>query len=292
MKTARAIGLALASLTLASFGCREEVPTLVLKTLPPDATVVVDGYAHPGGTPHEIRFKSPGRYRLEVSREGFRPIEMFVTLGASERREQVVELVADGTQIAGDPMIPPDRLYPPLDLPPSTPSFTVQITSMPSGADVVLRDPGSPTSRRVGMTPVAVDLPVIGATEVTLSMAGYATHKRLVVPPANGGGVQLDVVLAREGGGLKPPVFIDDPLPPYALDPSNTGSTGFLSVNTNPWTAVYVDGKAIGNTPIADFRVATGSHSVIMENRDLGVRRKINVFVRGNEHVRLSEDLK
>jgi len=288
MKTARAIGLALASLALASFGCRDEVPTLVLKTTPPDATVVVDGYAHPGGTPHEIRFKSPGRYRLEVGRDGFRPIEMFVTLGASERREQIVELVADGTQIAGDPMIPHD----PLVFPPSTPSFTVQITSTPSGADVVLRDPGSPTSRRAGVTPVAVDLPVIGATEVTLSMPGYETHKRLVVPPANGGGVQLDVVLAREGGGLKPPVFIDDPLPPYALDPPNTGSYGFLSVQTNPWTAVYVDGKAIGNTPIADFRVATGSHSVIMENRDLGVRRKINVFVRGNEHVRLSEDLK
>ena len=288
MKTARAIGLALASLTLASFGCREEVPTLVLKTLPPDATVVVDGYAHPGGTPHEIRFKSPGRYRLEVSREGFRPIEMFVTLGASERREQVVELVADGAGIAGDPMIPSD----PLILPPSTPSFTVRISSSPSGADVMLRDPGSPTARRVGVTPTVVDLPVIGATEVTLSMPGYATHKRLVVPPAGGGEVQLDIVLGREGGGLKPPVFIDDPLPPYALDPPNAGSYGYLSVQTNPWTAVYVDGKAIGNTPIADFRVATGSHSVLMENRDLGVRRKINVFVRSNEHVRLSEDLK
>jgi hypothetical protein len=287
MNTARAIGLALVSLALVSLGCRDGVPTLVLKTTPPDATVVVDGYAHPGGTPHEIRFKAPGRYRLEVSREGFRPIEMFVTLGASERREQVVELVADNANIAGDPMIPRD----PLVFPPSTPSFTVRITSSPSGADVVLRDPGSPSARRAGVTPAVVDLPVIGATEVTLSMPGYATHKRLVVPPAGGGEVQLDVVLSRDGGGMKPPTFID-PLPPFALDPPNTGSYGYLSVQTNPWTAVYVDGKAIGNTPIADFRIATGNHSVIMENRDLGVRRKINVFVRGNEHVRLSEDLK
>jgi hypothetical protein len=290
MKTARAIGLALAFLALAPAGCRDEVPTLVLKTAPPDATVVVDGYAHPGGTPHEIRFKAPGRYRLEVSREGFRPIEMFVTLGASERREQVVELVAEGGAIADDPRIPPD--LPPLDLPPSTPSFTVRIASTPSGADVALRDPGSPSARRVGTTPVAVDLPVIGATEVALSMPGYATHRRLVVPPANGGEVLLDVVLSREGGGLKPPAFIDDPLPPYALDPPSAGGYGFLSVQTNPWTAVYVDGKAIGNTPITDFRVAVGSHGVVMENRDLGVRRKINVFVRGNEHVQLSEDLK
>jgi hypothetical protein len=29
-----------------------------------------------------------------------------------------------------------------------------------------------------------------------------------------------------------------------------------------------------------------------MENRDLGVRRKIDVFVQGNEHVRLTEDQK
>ena len=286
MKIARAIGLALASLALVTFGCRDETPTLVLKTTPPDAMVVVDGYAHPGGTPHEIRFKAPGRYRLEVSRDGFRPIEMFVTLGASERREQVVELVADRPEIAGDPNIPP-----PLDLPPGSPSYMVQITSTPSGADVSLRDPGSPVARRVGVTPVAVDLPTLGATEVTLSLPGYAPHRRLVVPPAGGGAVQLDVVLGREGGGLKPPVFIDDPLPPFALDPT-TGSYGYLSVQTNPWTAVYVDGKAIGNTPIADFRVAVGSHSVIMENRDLGVRRKVDVYVRGNEHVRLNENLK
>ncbi|MCK9458986.1 MAG: PEGA domain-containing protein [Proteobacteria bacterium] len=285
MKTARAIGLALASLALVSFGCRDGAPTLVLKTAPPDATVVVDGYVHPGGTPHEIRFKAPGRYRLEVSRDGFTPIEMFVTLGSAERREQVVELIADDARVVDD------RPLPPLDLPPSTAAFTVRITSSPSGAAVALRDPGSPTVRRAGVTPLAVDLPVIGATEVTLSLAGYSTHRRLVVPPAGGGEVQLDVVLARDGSGLKPPVF-DDPLPPYALDPPDAKGYGYLSVQTNPWTAVYVDGKAIGNTPIADFRVATGSHGVLMENRDLGVRRKIEVFVRANEHVRLSENLK
>jgi eukaryotic-like serine/threonine-protein kinase len=283
--------LALAALAPAASGCRDEAPTLVLRTSPPDAEVAVDGYVHPGGSPHDIRFKAPGRYGLAVRKDGYRPLEMIVTLANGERRAEAVELVPEGPKIATDPPVlqePPS--YPPLEPPPPARTFSVRISSVPAGAEVSLRDPGSPSVRRAGTTPLTVDLPAFGATEVSLTMPGYAPHRRLVVPPASGNDVLLDVALSREGTGPKPPIF-DDPLLPFVADDPTAPSYGFLSVATSPWTAVYVDGAAAGNTPITDLRVSSGRHSVVMENRDLGVRRKTEITVRAGEHVRLTEQL-
>jgi hypothetical protein len=292
MENARFAKLALGALALAAFGCRDKGPTLVLATNPADAVVAVDGYVHPGGAPHDIQFKAPGRYTLSVRKDGYREVQMLVTLGSGERREQTVELAPDAPRIATDPpIVEPPIVEPPIiEPPPPGRMFTVRISSVPSGAEVELRDPGSPVVRRAGATPVAIDLPAFGATEVTIAKPGYAPHRRLLIPPASGDEVQLDVVLAKERAGLEPPVFVD-PLPPFNVDDPVAPAYGYLSVATTPWTAVYVDGAPAGNTPLSDFRVAAGAHSVVMENRDLGVRRKKEISVRAGEHVRLSEQL-
>ena len=293
METARFAKILLAAVAAAALGCRAEAPTLVLKTSPPDAEVAVDGYVHPGGTPHEIQFKAPGRYNLSVRKDGYRPVEMLVTLGAAERREQVVELAPESPRIAIDPpIVEPPTVEPPpiIESPQDGRTFTVRISSVPEGAEVTLRDPGSPVVRRAGATPLAVDLPAFGATEVTLEKPGYSSHRRLVIPPAAGGDVQLDVVLSKERAGLAPPVFVD-PRPPFVIDDPAAPAYGFLSVATTPWTAVYVDGAPVGNTPLSELRVSAGAHSVLMENRDLGVRRKKDISVRAGEHVRLTEQL-
>jgi hypothetical protein len=54
---------------------------------------------------------------------------------------------------------------------------------------------------------------------------------------------------------------------------------------------VVIDGKAVGNTPLVNYKVSSGYHTVLMENRDLGKRRKKAVNVRPGEHVRLMESL-
>ena len=97
--------IAAAALLAAALGCSKSEPTLILEVAPADAVVSVDGYAHPGSSPHAIDFKAPGRYLLTVSREGYRDVEMYVTLEPGERRRKSVELVALGAPIAVDPSI-------------------------------------------------------------------------------------------------------------------------------------------------------------------------------------------
>ncbi len=282
-------------------GCGSEEPTLVLTVSPADAKVSVDGYVHPGESPHTVTFKGSGRYKLDISSPGHKPVEMMISLERGEHLNQTVELIQDSLQIAGpiDPNVPPINLPPhyqdPLQIPEGPPNgvetFVVNVTSQPSGATVTIREPGMAYRRNVGMTPVSIVLPSTGATEVLVTMAGYASHRRLVVAPRGGRAVNMDVLLARKKSPNQP-YPIPDPLvqvdPPPITDP---GSRGYISVNSNPWTVVTIDGKAVGNTPLVNFKVPPGRHIVLMENRDLGVRRKRVVDVRPGEYVRISENL-
>lgn len=291
-------GVILALLTATALGaCREQEPVLVVRTVPADAAVSVDGYAHPGESPHEIVMKAPGRYRLSVSQAGYRPVELNVSLAAGERVEQRVELVPEPD---GPGTLPPDAPQiagpnPPIEMP-SPPggaeTFALHVTTNPSGAEVAVRQPGSPAERRVGASPVVVRLSDAGATEVTIRKRGYRTHRRLVVAPAGGGDVKLDVALARRTASDPPdpgPIAPDPPRPePPIVAP---GGQGYLSVSTIPWSAVHVDGKPRGNTPLVRLQLSAGRHTVLMENRDQGVRRKKTVTIRAGEHVRLVERL-
>jgi hypothetical protein len=277
-------------------GCGRQEPVLVVATSPADAVVAVDGFAHPGGSPHRIVFKAPGQYRLSVSRDGYLPVEMQVTLGPGERREQTVELVAGLPPIPPDPPPPPFTDPPPiphpLDLPDDPPAdgFTLRVNATPAGATVNVREPGSSRARSLGPVPASAFLPATGASEVFVSHPGYQTHRRLVVAPLDGGEVHLDVALARKGGGPRDPwdgpVVLDPP--PIVKDPF---AKGYLSVTTTPWSAVHIDGRPLGNTPLVRVELDPGSHQVLMENRDLGLRRKKTVHVRAGEHVRLVEKL-
>ncbi|MDD5308601.1 MAG: PEGA domain-containing protein [Deltaproteobacteria bacterium] len=269
-------------------GCGQGSPVLVVSTSPPDAVVAIDGFAHPGASPHEIAFKEPGRYKLFVSRPGFRPVEMYVTLSAGAREKRTIELVQDTAQIA-DPFTQP--VPEPLpEPPPANGSFALAVTSSPAGATLSLREPGSTGVHAVGVAPTRIILPRDRATEVTVSLPGYEDARRLVVAPESGGDAVLDVILERSGrapvGGGTEPLHLAEPPRPVS-----DGAYGLLTVTTNPWSAVFLDGRPLGNTPVVRIAVPVGSHVVLMENRDAGVRRKTGIVVRAGEEVRLAENL-
>jgi hypothetical protein len=50
-----------------------------------------------------------------------------------------------------------------------------------------------------------------------------------------------------------------------------------LSILVRPFAIVYVDNKKIGQTPIRDFALSPGSHTIILENAAKGKREKIGI---------------
>jgi eukaryotic-like serine/threonine-protein kinase len=67
--------------------------------------------------------------------------------------------------------------------------------------------------------------------------------------------------------------------------------TGRLVVETRPWTKVKIDGKNAGVTPLA-IEVSAGSHKLLLENDESGVRREVDVKVIADDTTTLRLDLR
>jgi hypothetical protein len=66
---------------------------------------------------------------------------------------------------------------------------------------------------------------------------------------------------------------------------------GTISVNAVPWAEVLLDGKAIGETPIANLSVPIGPHELVLRNPRYTEQRR-SVVVTVGTPVRLGVDLR
>ncbi len=62
---------------------------------------------------------------------------------------------------------------------------------------------------------------------------------------------------------------------------------GLLTLDTVPWTEVYLDRKRVGETPVVEHRLPAGTHRLRLVNPNRGIDRTVQVKVRGNETTRL-----
>lgn len=63
-----------------------------------------------------------------------------------------------------------------------------------------------------------------------------------------------------------------------------------ISANARPWAEVLVDGRAVGQTPIANLAVALGAHQIIFRHPELGERQQ-NIVVTAKGPNRIAVDL-
>jgi serine/threonine-protein kinase len=62
--------------------------------------------------------------------------------------------------------------------------------------------------------------------------------------------------------------------------------SGALSANAKPWADVWIDGRSVGQTPLANLVVPVGAHQVIFRHPDLGERRQtVVVTTRGTQRI-------
>jgi len=67
--------------------------------------------------------------------------------------------------------------------------------------------------------------------------------------------------------------------------------TGTLTINTTPWTIVYLDGKELGMTPMQGITVPVGRHRLRLENPKLEISRKTSVQIKAGSETRLNLSL-
>jgi hypothetical protein len=61
---------------------------------------------------------------------------------------------------------------------------------------------------------------------------------------------------------------------------------GSLSVNALPWAEVFIDGRSVGTTPLANLQIVIGSHELVWRHPELGERRR-TIVVTAQEPVRV-----
>lgn len=64
-----------------------------------------------------------------------------------------------------------------------------------------------------------------------------------------------------------------------------------MNVNAVPWANVWIDGRRIGETPLANVRVPIGDHEVIFRHPDLGERR-VRAVVEAGVAARVTADMR
>jgi hypothetical protein len=184
---------------------------------------------------------------------------------------------------------------------------TQRVTGL-AGADTILRRPAP--RRRPGL--------VIGFVAVSVAMAGLAISQ--VTPPAEvvtplpptPGPAPASVVVAVAPTpaplpaaavvSAPPPAPPAQPKPPAAKPkpaqaptapaPIPEAGVGRLSISSEPWGRVVVDGVVVAaETPLVGFMVQSGKHQVVVENPVLGLRKALTIDIAKDGHERRFIDL-
>ncbi|MGE0397829.1 MAG: protein kinase [Kofleriaceae bacterium] len=146
---------------------------------------------------------------------------------------------------AREPTIRPDAGAPPTSV--------LEVHTQPTGGVVTV---SSIDEVRIDPARFALEP---GRYQVTAEFPGYLPEKREVVME-RGLDVVQEIVFTRKKPGKQPP------------------QTGKLTARTVPYSAVYMNGKLLGETPFAERALPVGSYTLTFKNPDKGtVTKKIKI---------------
>ncbi len=122
----------------------------------------------------------------------------------------------------------------------------------------------------------------VPAREYRLRVAHPTRHMdERDVTPAGGQTTELSITLEREREHSTPtPSHADHSTPTPAAGP------GHITIQATPWCNVSIDGHSVGETPVVEHQLMSGSHSVTCVNPELNVTRTVRVEVRPGETTR------
>ncbi|MFZ9889726.1 MAG: PEGA domain-containing protein, partial [Myxococcota bacterium] len=181
--------------------------------------------------------------------------------------------------------VPPVEREAPAPSPPVAPRLTLQ--SKPEGASVLVGE------TLLGMTPLRLETLAPGAAhQLTLVKRGYVDAAVTVEPLAPGEERAVEVVLEVKPVPKAPPKGQRQKQPrPDASATASAGEDGYLTLRTTPWTKVTIDGEPYGTTPVFRRRLDPGTHDVLLENEEHGLKVRRKVQIKSGQNLKLDLDL-
>jgi hypothetical protein len=243
-----------------------------LETDPPGASVWINDRPLDEKTPFTKSDLDPGTYVVRIAKgEKYAPktIEIVVEEG------QITEL--------------PKKV---LDL------KAVELTfkTNPPGAKATLIQ--GDDRQEIGLTPITKVIDTTKEYQVKYSKDGYTdVVKAVEYPPGQDKIVLATVTLwqQQKPTGYKPPKHEGGGGGGGAAVISDTGGggggMGTLSVQTRPWSKVYINGQFIKNTPLVNYKLKPGSYQVTLENPTYNIKKSYSVKIRAGKTTTLVKTL-
>jgi serine/threonine-protein kinase len=161
---------------------------------------------------------------------------------------------------------------------PASPGL-LDVTSDPPGAEVLV------DGARQGTAPLSLELSP-GRHEVVASLAGRQDASRVLNVAAGGEAQHLALALAPAPAPPLPPAPVAAPASASVEAPKAKPSApnalvrrGKLSLDTSPWTRVFLNGKELGDTPLLEVTVPAGRHLLLLVNEQKNLKRSVEVEI-------------
>jgi len=150
---------------------------------------------------------------------------------------------------------------------------TLVVETDPPGADVLV------DGKSVGKSPVTLTEQKLGRYEIGASMPGRKTMATTLSLQEAGGKAKVLLPLPLEVAEVKQPP--PQPAQPVVKRPAPPPvQMGKLSLSTQPWTKVSLNGKALGDTPLIDQPLPAGKHLLKLVNEEKNVNTSVEVEVK------------
>lgn len=161
---------------------------------------------------------------------------------------------------------------------PSTPSAPEEPATVPI--------PREPRLRRTGLV-------LAGVAICVAAVGGVVAGRELSARKEPGGqapAVAVPVVPAPVEPTPPPapePVIAEAPAAtaPAKRKPVAAAADGFLTLRTNPWCEVTIDGTPAGTTPLVKHKLPAGSHTLELANEKVGARAKLSIVIPAGQTV-------
>lgn len=227
----------------------DQMGMVSVTSMPPGASVVLDGSDRKVTTPSTLRDVAPGNHTILLRLTGYVDGQrnVTVTAGATSTLDMVLAKKPDTSKPPAGPSTPSTEP----GNPPVQVETTLHVTSTPGSAAIVLdgKETGKLTPATIVITP--------GSHTVLLSLSGYAVATR-TVNVVKGGQVSLSIPLTR----------------------ASTVPLGSLRIMSTPsGAAVSIDGKIITGTTPLTVDIALGDHTVLVSLQGYEVYSQTNVEV-------------
>ncbi len=166
----------------------------------------------------------------------------------------------------------------------------MMVISDPDGADIFIN--GERTGKK---TPSVIDKVPVGV-EVTVSVEkkGYETSEQTVGPILTGAGTSqtINFYLREQQRGRAAAKSTAAASRQAKIDKAaqEKAAEGYISINSRPWTNVYINGTFIQATPIIRHPLRPGKHKIQFRNSQFKIDRTFPVEIKSGEHQRMIQN--